>query len=186
MALREEHVAWMATSKAEDLVFMDESCITTNMTPSHGYGPRGKPVVGKVPHRRGANTTVLGAMDCLGLLMFMTINAATDKQIFLMFLRELLPMIPGKTLVMDNLRAHHAKEVHALCEAHNVTIKYVPPYSPEFNPIEQAWFWFKDRLRKAGVRTRAALDAKAEEIFHEMPAAHARGWFKLAGHAVAQ
>lgn len=186
MQLREEHVQWLASAKAEELVFMDEAGISTNMTPSHGYAPRGQEAIGKIPHRRGKNITLLGAMDCLGMLAMMSIEGASDKQIFLQYLRELLPMMPGKTLVMDNLRAHHSKEVHALCEAHDVSIKYIPPYSPEFNPIEQAWFWIKDRLRKAGARVRAALDEKAEMLFHELPAKHARGWIRLAGHAVAQ
>ena len=120
------------------------------------------------------------------MLVMMSIEGASDKQIFLQHLRELLPVMPGKTLVMDNVRAHHAKEVHALCEVHNVRIKCIPPYSLEFNPIEQAWFWIKDRLRKAGARVRAALDEKAEALFQELPATHARGWNTLAGHAVAQ
>jgi transposase len=185
VAQRAEHVAWQAEVEAKDLVFLDECGIKTTMTPSHAYAPRGRPVVDKVPYRRGPSTTVLGAMDCDGMLVMMTIDEPTNKAIFLTFLAALLPEMPGKTLVMDNLRVHHAKEVHEACAKHGVRIKYLPPYSPDLNPIEPAWFWIKDGLRKARSRNREALDDHAETLFHRLPAAHARGWLKLCGHVVA-
>lgn len=176
----------MADAVADDLVFLDECGITTAMTPSHGYAPRGEPVIEKVPRNRGNVTTVLGALDQQGMVAMMTIDAPTNKAVFLNFLTGLLPEIAGKTLVMDNLGAHRVKEVLALCEAHSVRVKYLPPYSPEFNPIEPAWFWMKDGLRKVKARTRADLDVEAEALFHKLPAAHAKAWFRFCGYRVAR
>lgn len=186
--LRENFVAWMQDADPDKLVFLDECGVNIAMTPTHAYAPRGKPAMDKVPRNRGQVTTVIGALDRKGMVAMMTIDAATTKEVFMDFLeRGLLPCVPpGHTLVMDNLGAHRAQVVRDLCTARGVHVKYLPPYSPEFNPIEPAWFWMKDGLRKHKARTREALDAHAEALFHAMPPAHAEGWVRFCGYKVGQ
>lgn len=168
----------METAGPKKLVFLDECGIHTSMTPTHAYAPRGEPAIDKVPRNRGRVTTVIGAMDCQGLVALVTIDAATTKEVFLSFLERsvLLDVPAGHTLVMDNLGAHRTQLVRDACTAKGIHVKYLPPYSPEWNPIEAAWFWFKDGLRKRKARGRAELDDVAAELFHELPSAHAIVW----------
>lgn len=185
--LRANFVEWMSTANPEKLVFLDECGVTTSMTPTHAYAPRGEPAVDRVPRNRGRVTTVLGAMDCDGMVGMMTIESGTTKEVFRDFLEQtvLLDVPVGHTLVMDNLGAHRAQLVRDACTVKGIHIKYLPPYSPEWNPIEKAWFWFKDSLAKRKARGREELADAAEELFHALPATHAKAWVTTCGYRVA-
>jgi transposase len=178
----------METVDVRDLVFVDECGVHVAMTPTHGWTPRGSRAVDSVPRNRGRVRTVLGAMDMDGMLGLYSIDAATTTDVFLDFLRTaVLPDLPrGKTLVLDNLGAHRAKRVWELCSSHGIHLKFLPPYSPEFNPIEHAWAWFKHYIRKQKPRTRDDLDEVVETLFHELPPAHAQAWILHDGYPEAQ
>lgn len=113
----------------------------------------------------------------------MAVEAGTTTEVFEAFLTEvLLPQLaPGTTIVMDNLGAHRAKRIRELLGAHNVKVRYMPPYSPEYNPIELWWHWLKDRLRTWGARSRAALDDAIGVAMDELPAEIAQNWTAHAG-----
>jgi transposase len=178
----------MQSVDVERLVFLDECGITTAMTRTHGWGPRGVAVVGNVPRNRGRVTTVISAMDLDGPIAMLTIDRGTDTDTFLHFLRAaLLPELePGRIIVLDNLGAHHAKRTKALCEQHGVELRFLPAYSPELNPIELYWSWFKHELRNRGARRRAELDDAAAELFHAARPEHARAFIRACGYPLGQ
>ncbi len=186
--MRERFQLWQADAFLEDLVFVDECGVHVAMTPTHAWAPKGQRAVDSVPRNRGRVRTVLGAMDSQGMWALYTIDAPTTTEVFIDFLvTAVLPNLPrGKTLVLDNLAAHRSKAVRALCKESGLYLKYLPPYSPEFNPIEHAWAWFKHQLRKRKPRTREALDDLLEELFHALPPEHATAWARHDGYVVAQ
>ena len=135
---------------AEKLVFLDEAGFQSKINKTHGLAVRGKRVVVYEPAAFSKNFTVAGAVRLSGpVVMHGSCQSMTAKR-FLSFLRtKLLPRLrPGDIIVMDNLAAHRTKSVRTLCRQWDVRVIYLPPYSPEFNPIENVWSWMKNRLRK--------------------------------------
>jgi transposase len=130
--------------------------------------------------------TVLGAMSAEGLIATMTIEAPTDREIFLGYLEEALcPRLkPGQIVVMDNLSSHKVVGVSELIHAAGAELLYLPPYSPDFNPIEKYWSKFKQKLRSFKARTLDALEiAVAAAIPHISPQ-NAQAWFKHCGYGL--
>lgn len=125
----------------ERLIFLDESGITTEMTRRYGRGPGGERVREATPGGHWRTLTVLGAIRASGWVGVMTIEAATDGDVFLAYLDQVLcPQLrPGDVVVMDNLSAHKVDGVRARLQAEGAHLLYLPPYSPDFNPIEKCW-----------------------------------------------
>jgi transposase len=125
--------------------------------------------------------TILGAMSTRGLLAAMTIEEATDRDIFLAYLDQVLcpKLRPGDVVVMDNLSAHKVKGVRERIEAVGAGLLYLPPYSPDLNPIEKAWAKLKQLLRSAKARTQEALDQAITELLPRLTAEDATAWFRL-------
>jgi transposase len=138
-----------------------------------------------VPRNRGAVTTVLASLTLAGVGPTQTRRGGTSKVAFLEYLREhLAPALrPGQVVVLDNLGAHLAKEVRAVIEARGAQLRYLPPYSPDFNPIELAFSKFKALLRRAAARTPEALAAAIQAALAALTAADAAGWFAHCGYA---
>ena len=153
------------------------------MTPLYGWAPRGEPLEESVPRNRGTVTTMLGALTTAGLKTVMLTEGATTGPVFLAFVRHfLLPLLaPGKFVLLDNLAAHRNKEALALIRACGATPVFLPPYSPDFNPIELAWSKLKNFLRVARARTHEELDAAVARAMDDITSADARGWFRHCG-----
>ncbi len=122
-------------------MFLDESGVTTQMTRRYGRAPRGERVQEGAPAGHWRTLTLLGALTVCGLWARMTIASRTDGDVFLAYLEQALcPQLqPGQVVVMGNLSAHKVAGMRSLIEARGAQLLYLPPYFPDFNPIEQAW-----------------------------------------------
>ena len=131
--------------------------------------------------RRTKILTILGAMSTRGMIATMTIEEATDTDIFLAYLDEVLcpALRPGDVVVMDNLSAHKVQGVQQRIEAAGAEWLYLPPYSPDLNPIEKAWSKLKQLLRTARARTKDALDQAITELLPQITPENAQAWFRL-------
>ena len=141
--------------KLDQLVFLDEFGATSNMTRTRARGPRGQRIVGKTPHGHWKVLSTVAAMTTRGMLTGCTFDAAVDTEMFLAFVeRFLVPQLrPGQVVVLDNLPAHKVAGVHEAIAAAGARLLYLPPYSPDFNPIEMGISKIKALLRKLARRT---------------------------------
>ena len=173
---------WQATTflHAPDLVFVDESGANRALCPRYGYAPRGQRCFGQAPRNRGPNTSILAAMNPQGLLATMTVEGATNKEVFSTYLDHFLcPVLrAGQTVVLDNLAVHKSEQVRAKIEACGCRLWFLPAYSPDFNPIEHAFAKLKNFLRKAKARSQEALQAAIAAGLAAITSQDARGWFK--------
>lgn len=183
---RTEFLREVAAIAPEDLVILDESGVTTSMTRLYGRAPRGERVVDQVPGGRWQVLTVIGALTLDGILAAMTIPSATDGEVFQMYIEGVLvpALRPGQVVVMDNLSAHKLPGVRAAIEAAGCRLLYLPPYSPDFSPIEQAWAKLKALLRAAKHRAQEALEQGVGVALQAITAEDARGFFRDCGYAV--
>lgn len=156
------------------------------MTRLYGRAPRGQRVVGSIPKNWGHNVTMLAALSTTGVDATMTIEGATDTDVFCAYVSDVLSptLSAGDIVVMDNLSAHKAQRVRELIEARGARLVYLPPYSPDFNPIERCWSKIKTFLRAAKARTGDRLDEAIKQAFETVTEADARAWFKHCGYAL--
>ncbi len=131
----------------------------TSLAPLYGYSPRGHRAFFEVPRNRGPNTTLLASMTIEGMGPSMAIEGPTTKEVFEAYVEHFLApaLKSGQIVVMDNLSAHKGECVRRLIEDRGCTLLYLPPYSPDLNPIEEAFSKIKQLLRVIGVRTKEAL-----------------------------
>ena len=171
--------------KLDQFVFLDEFGATTNMTRTHARGPRGQRVVCKTPHGHWKILSTIAALTVHGMLGCGTFDGATDTETFLAFVREgLLPHLkPGQIVVLDNLPAHKSAKVDALIESIGARVLRLPPYSPDFNPIEMAISKIKSILRKLARRTVDALVNAIGEAIDAITTADAIGFIRHCGYA---
>ena len=143
----------------ERLVFVDEMGTHTSLAPLYAYAPVGERAFLEIPRNRGTNTTLLSSLHLEGMGPSMAIEGATTKEVFEAYVAHfLVPALrPGQLVVMDNLGAHRPKRVRELIEGKGCELMYLPPYSPDFNPIEEAFSKVKHILRKIGARGKEAL-----------------------------
>ena len=169
-------------------MFLDESGVTTQMTRRYGRAPRGERMQEGAPAGHWRTLTLLGALTVGGLRAPMTIESPTDGDVFLAYLEQVLcPQLqPGHVVIMDNLAAHKVAGVRSLIEACGAQLLYLPPYSPDFNPIEQAWSKIKEILRTAKVRLLEALEAAIAPALAAVTADNAVAWFRHCGYGVHQ
>lgn len=170
--------------EADRYVFLDETGTNIAMTRRYGRSRRGRRVYGSVPHRRGKNLTVVGAISASGVVCHRALDGGMNGAAFLRFVSEvLLPRLrPGQVVVMDNLSSHKTKAVRALFEAARVGVLYLPRYAPEFNPIELCWSKVKARLRAVAARTRDHLRAAVEAALGGVSAVETRRWIRHCGY----
>ena len=152
--LRQAWWEWVAEIDPACLVFLEESGVTTEMTRRYGWAPRSERVREAVPAGHWRTLTVLAALTTEGILASMSIESPTDSDVFLAFVEQVLgPRLePGHLVILDNLGAHKVDGVRQAIESRGASVLYLPPYSPDFNPIEQAWSRLKQLLR--GVKAR--------------------------------
>jgi transposase len=168
-------------------VIVDECGSNINLTPIYARAPRGERAHGTVPRNTEANTTLIASMSTAGMGAAFVLTGATDAGAFVVYLEQILgpTLPPGKVVVLDNLSAHKDKRVRAAIEARGCELWYLPPYSPDLSPIEEAFAKLKNLLRRAAARTREALlDAIAVALDH-ITATDAQGFFQHCGYQVA-
>jgi len=155
------------------------------MTREYARGLRGERVQGHTPRNRGTVTTMLGAMGLDGIRAMMTVEGATDAEVFEAFVTHLLvpKLKPGNIVVLDNVGAHKPEGALARIRAAGARVLFLPPYSPDLNPIELAWSKVKALLKKFEALTVAALDAAIAKATELITPEDARGWFEHCGYS---
>jgi len=167
----------------QNMVFLDETALTTDMTRRYGRAEGGKRAHDSAPSRWNT-TTLLGAVGAGGWVAAMTVDSATDVAVFLTFVERILcpALKPGQVVIMDNLPAHKVEGVRELIEAAGATVCYLPPYSPDFNPIEKCWSQLKAYLRAAKARTAAALEHALSEALQHLTPEQVRAYCRSCGY----
>jgi transposase len=170
--------------RPEDLVFVDECGIATDMARLYGRAAGGRRVTGAVPYGRWERVTVLGGLTLRGLEACMSIAGAADTPVMEAFVaRVLVPVLrPGQVVILDNLSVHKAPAVRRLIEAAGCTLLFLPAYSPDFNPIEPAWSKLKALLRGLGARSVEALHAALGQVLDAITPADAHAYFRHCGY----
>ncbi len=168
----------------ESLVFVDEMGLHTSLAPLYGYAPRGERLHLPVPRNRGKNTTLLSSMTIGGMGPSLAVEGATTARVFETYVAKVLgpSLRAGQIVVMDNLAAHKPKRVRELIESRDCELLYLPAYSPDYNPIEEAFSKIKRFLRRVGARTKDALVEAIGQALSALTARDARGYFEHAGY----
>jgi transposase len=169
-----------------DLVFLDETSTSMAMTPSHAWAPRGERAIGVVPQGKGRTVSLLAALTPDGIAASVAIEGAVDRAVFDAFIAEqLVPRLrPGQVVILDNLNVHKSAVAQRLIEAAGGTLRFLPTYSPDFNPIEQVFSAVKTRLRRAAARTFETLMTALGHALDAVTAAHARACYRAVGYAI--
>ena len=172
--------------KASSLVFLDESGCNTDMTRRYAYSLGGSRAVDSAPLSKPKNTTILSSIQLDGTLRYTTFSGGTTVEKFKRYLEnDLLPYLNrNSVLVMDNMRSHHAKAVKDLLDSSGIRYIYLPPYSPDLNPIEKLWSKVKALLRKFKARTLDALPNAIQHAFQNVSPSDCLGWFRSCGYAL--
>lgn len=181
---REKWKELMSGFKVNNLVFLDESGCNINMTRRYAYALGGSRAVDSAPLTKPKNTTILSSIQLDGEDRHTTFSGGTTAEKFMQYLEhDLLPYL-GKeaVLIMDNMKTHHAKAVKVLLKQRNVRYLYLPPYSPDLNPIEKLWSKVKASLRKSKARTPDELSPAIQEAFGHIEPSDCSGWFRSCGY----
>jgi transposase len=179
--------AWredMAPVDSKDLVFLDETGSHLGYTPTHAWAPRGERASATVPANRGENKTVVAALTLAGVGALMRFDGAMTTARFDGYVRHVLAptLRPGQVVIADNLTAHHSERARAAIEAAGARFRPLPAYSPDFNPIEEAFSKVKQCLRRAEARTDDDLRAATWAAFATITTADITGWFTHCGY----
>ena len=166
------------------LLFIDECGTHTSLAPVYGYAPRGERLGLSVPRNRGKNTTLLASITLEGMGPSLAVEGSTTAEVFEAYLeRVLLPEVEeGQVVVMDSLPAHKPGRVRELIEGRGCELLYLPGYSPDYNPIEEAFSKIKQILRRACARSREALLEALGEALSAVSFRDAQGFFEHAGY----
>jgi transposase len=167
------------------LVFVDEMGVHTSLAPLYGYSRKGERVGLSVPRNRGTNTTLLASMSLLGGMgETMAVEGSTNREVFETYVEKALAptLKAGQVVILDNLSAHKPARVRELIESRGCELIYLPAYSPDFNPIEEAFSKIKSIVRRAGARTKDALIDVLSEALSAISVQDARGYFEHTGY----
>ena len=164
------------------LVFIDETALNTKMARLYGWSRRGQRCIGAVPHGHWATSTFIAALRLDRIDAPFLIEGSANMEVFAAYIGQVLcpELRPGDEVIMDNLCIHKTAAVTRLITARGATVRYLPPYSPDLNPIEMAFAKLKSHLRREAARTLEALQpAVARSLQHFLPA-HCQGFFRHA------
>jgi len=163
---------------------VDECGAHTSMTRLYARAPRGERAYGKVPRNRGPNTTLLASMTRRGMGPSLAVEGPTTKAVFEAYVEQVLApsLRPGQVVILDNLGAHKGERVRELIEGRGCSLLFLPPYSPDFSPIEEAFSKIKALLRKAAVRVRGALVEAIGRAISAVTPEDAMGFFSHCGY----
>jgi transposase len=170
----------------KDIVVLDESYATTRFTPLRGRSPRCQRLVGRVPRSHWKLLTILAAMNSQGVVAAATVDASTDARVFCSFITEaLVPCLrAGQVVVMDNLSAHKVQGTREAIEGAGCRLVYLPPYSPDFSPIEPMWAQVKAALRRMEARTVEDLIKAVPLALDTVTANDCLGYFRHCGYTL--
>lgn len=174
----------MARLDPATLVFLDETSTPTTMSPLRGRSRRGSRVVGRVPRGQWQAVTLLATLTPTGLGPGLQLDGAIDRPGFDTFITQVLvpTLRPGQTVILDNLSVHKSAKAQAAIAAAGCHLRFLPPYSPDFNPIEQAFSKLKHLLRRAGARTVEAIQTATQAAYRQISARDAVGYYREAGY----
>jgi len=166
------------------LVFVDECGSNIALTPSYARAPKGQRAHGSIPRNRGKNTTLIASLTLEGMGEAMILEGSANGAAFETYVEELLApsLRTGQIVVMDNLKAHKSERVRQVIEDKGCQLLFLPGYSPDFSPIEEIFSKLKMSLRRAGARTREALEEAICQALLTVTAQDARGWFTHCGY----
>ena len=169
---------------ADRLVFIDETWASTNMTPPRGRAPQGERLIAAVPHGHWKTTTFVGALRTDGLTAPAVFDGPINGESFLAYVEQMLvkTLRPGDIVVMDNLGSHKVAGVREAIERAGCLLAYLPPYSPDFNPIENVFSKFKRLLRRIGARTVRALWRAVRDCLDSFAPDECRNYFRHCGY----
>jgi transposase len=167
------------------LVFLDETWATTNMTRTHGRAPRGQRLIGVVPHGHWQTTTFLCGLRHDGLVAPLVLDGAIDGPSFLAWVEQFLAptLVPDDIVVADNLNSHKVAGVREAIEARGATLRFLPSYSPDLNPIELAFSKLKRLLRSTAARTVDALWHACGQLLDQFDPAECAAYLRHCGYA---
>jgi transposase len=189
--VKAKRVAWQRKMKSfiiEKLVFIDESGVQKSMTRRYGRILGGERLREAAPGGHWDSTTMISSIRLSGEIAALTIKGATDALAFQAYVTNLLcPTLGrGDVVIMDNLSSHKVAGIREAIEATGATLLYLPPYSPDFNPIEMMWSKIKAYLRKAKARTAAPPDDAVSRLFDTITASDINAWFTSCGYVLIQ
>jgi len=182
--------AWRTLVAAEidasRFVFVDECSTNTSLRPLYAWSRRGERAFCSAPRNWGKNVTLLSSLSAEGMGPSLAVEGATTRVVFEAYLQEALcpSLCAGQVVVMDNLSAHKGEKVRELIEERGCELLYLPPYSPDLNPIEQAFSKMKALMRKRGARTRKTLIGAMGAALSAITARDASGYFGHCGYRV--
>jgi transposase len=180
--------AWWALVAREihsqRLVFVDEMGANISLAPLYGWSRRGERAFVSVPRNWGKNITLLASMSLEGIGPCLAVEGSTTTEVFEAYLEHVLAptLRAGQVVVMDNLSAHKGERVRELIEGRGCELIYLPPYSPDFNPIEEAFAKLKALLRKAEARSREVLIEAMGRALEALTVSDARSFFEHRGY----
>jgi transposase len=165
-------------------VFVDECSTNTSLTPLYAWSRRGERAHCRVPRNWGANVTLLSSMSVRGMGPSLAVEDSTTREVFETYIEQVLAptLREEQVVVMDNLSSHKGSRVRELIEGRGCEVLYLPPYSPDFNPIEEAFSKIKGLLRKAEARTREALVEAMGIAISAVTSQDAEGFFEHRGY----
>jgi transposase len=185
--IKEQREAWFDSQldlDPEKLIFIDETWTTTNMARKNGRASKGERLRAGVPHGHWKTTTFVAGLRLTGMAAPMVLDGPINGQWFQAYVDQVLvpTLSPGDIVVMDNLGSHKGAGVRKAIEAVGATLLYLPPYSPDFNPIENAFSKLKALLRKAAERTVEGLWNRIGDLLKEFSPTECANFFAAAGY----
>ncbi len=182
---RKRWQAWQRFMDCAAFVFIDETGAATNMARTHGWGPKSERLVDATPHGHWFTTTFVGGLRESGVIAPLVLDGPMTGEIFLAYTEQFLApaLSPGDIVVMDNLSAHKVVGVEAAIRAVGASVLYLPPYSPDLNPIEKMFAKLKAELRKAKARTQDALWKEIGRIIRALGPDECRNYIASSGYA---
>jgi len=183
---RERWCAEQPRRDARRLIFIDETWAKTNMTRLRGRAPRGERLIDKSPHGHWKTTTLIAALGVEGVRCSTVVDGAVNADVFEAFVEQVLvaELRPGDMVVMDNLSSHKRSRTRELIEATGAQLEYLPPYSPDLNPIEMVFAKVKGLLRSLACRTRDALWNAMQSVLEQVTASDAINCFAHCGYTL--
>jgi len=185
----EKRAAWKQTQSTRlkgRLIFIDETWAKTNMTRLRGRAPIGKRLRSKAPHGHWKTTTLIAALCSGGINCSTVVDGAINADVFEAFVKQVLvPQLrPGDVVILDNLSSHKRASIRKLIESAGATLLFLPPYSPDLNPIEMIFSKIKQLLRSMACRTREALWNAMQSVIDRVTASDASNCFAHCGYTL--
>jgi len=168
------------------VIVIDEMGADTKMTRTHGRAPKGERVIDSIPYKDNKRVSVIGALTTRGLIATMSIEDSIDGLAFNRFVEFMLlqHLTPGDVVILDNYKVHLSQRAKSLIEGVGATILFLPPYSPDFSPIENYWSKVKKILRDLKARSKRMLNNALKIAFNYITVVDILGWFEHCGFVV--